>query len=317
MCVITEKLKERFCKDFNLPIKVYSEPYFSQRLSLFDKHYDCVKKYTRFVELVGRLGGEQYYFDYYNKVKDLAITYLNENEAMRYFSQEEDMSKYALRHTGLPKRDIYHMGYVGKCFVSFDMKRGNFTALRLYNPDTVGGAETYEDYLRMFTDEPHLLESKYVRQVIFGNMNPRRQVTYEHYLMDKVLDDVLTYTDVSKVVFFSTDEIVVELDESEVADKLERIYETVSKSCAEGINIRSEVFKLHKIEGTEGFVKEILDGDGEVVLKCVDALMMPLVLRSLYGEEPQEEDVVFLHDGLLAKLVHMPKVEVPKHLVRG
>ena len=109
MCVITEKLKERFCKDFNLPIKVYSEPYFSQRLSLFDKHYDCVKKYTRFVELVDRLGGEQYYFEYYNKVKDLAITYLNENEAMRYFSQEEDMSKYALRHTGLPKRDIYHM----------------------------------------------------------------------------------------------------------------------------------------------------------------------------------------------------------------
>ena len=107
------------------------------------------------------------------------------------------------------------------------------------------------------------------------------------------------------------------MDESEVADKLERIYETVSKSCAEGINIRSEVFKLHKIEGTEGFVKEILDGDGEVVLKCVDALMMPLVLRSLYGEEPQEEDVVFLHDGLLAKLLHMPKVEVPKHLVRG
>ena len=317
MCVITERLKERFCKDFNLPIKLYTEPYFSQRLSLFDKYYGCVNKYTRFVELVARLGSEQNYFEYYNEVKDLAITYLNENETMLYFAKEEDMSKYTLKHTGLPKRDIYHCGNVGKYFVSFDMKRGNFTALHHYNPAIVGDKHSYEDFLRMFTDEPHMLESKYIRQVIFGNVNPKRQVAYEHYLMDKVLDDVLTYCDKSQVVYFSTDEIVVALDEAEVSTKLEKIHETVAKSCADGINIRSEVFKLHKVEGTEGFIKEILDGEGEFVIKCVDALMMPLVLRSMYGEEPTEEDVVFLHDGMMAKLLHMPVVSVPKELQRG
>lgn len=305
MCVITERLKERFCKDFNLPIKVFCEPYFTERLNLFDKYYHCLAKYERFIELVNRLGGEQSYFEYYNKVKDLAITYLNESEAMKYFAQQEDMSKYALKNVGFPKRDIYHADNHGKYFVSFDMKRGNFTALSHYNSDIVGGKKTYEEFLSMFTDEPHMLESKYIRQVIFGNVNPRRQVTYEQYLMDIVLSDVLTYCNKEDVVYFSTDEIVVKLDEN-YAEKLNSIHETVAKSCADGINIRSEVFQLYKVDGLSGYIKKIVDGEGDYVIKCIDSLFMPMVLRKMYGDTIMPNDYVFLHDGLLAKLIDVP-----------
>ena len=311
MYTITEKLKERFCKDFNLPIKIFAEPYFMNRLMLYDNYYHCVEKYYRFIHLVERLGGEQGYFEYYNKVKDSAITYLNENKDMLYFSKEEDMSKYVVKNTGFPKHDIYRCDNDGKYFVSFDMKRGNFTALHHYNPNIVGGKNTYEEFLGMFTDEPHLLESKYVRQVIFGNVNPRRRVTYEQYLMDKVLNDVLTYCDKVDVVYFSTDEIVVRVDKDNLKNIIPKVKETVSNSCNNNINIRSEIFKLHKIEGLSGgFVKEIIDGEGDLVVKCVNSLDLPFVFRKIYNLSDNENDLVFMYEGKLAKLLEAPKITI-------
>ena len=36
---ITKNLKERFCKDCNIPIKIFDEPYFTERLELYDEHF--------------------------------------------------------------------------------------------------------------------------------------------------------------------------------------------------------------------------------------------------------------------------------------
>lgn len=47
MITLTESLKKRFCKDQNLPIKVYSEPIFTERLKLFDAY----EKYLEFCSM--------------------------------------------------------------------------------------------------------------------------------------------------------------------------------------------------------------------------------------------------------------------------
>ena len=41
---ISAKAKERFCKDCNIPIKIFNEPYFTDRLILYDKHFDALRK---------------------------------------------------------------------------------------------------------------------------------------------------------------------------------------------------------------------------------------------------------------------------------
>lgn len=38
--------------------------------------------------------------------------------------------------------------------------------------------------------------------------------------------------------------------------------------------------------------------------------MMPFVLRYFLGEEVTESDKVFYHEGLLAKFIEEPKIEV-------
>ena len=51
---ISNRAKERFCKDCNIPIRLFQEPYFLDRIKLFDKFYGTVDKWIRFTsELQG------------------------------------------------------------------------------------------------------------------------------------------------------------------------------------------------------------------------------------------------------------------------
>ena len=316
--MITDRLNERFCKDLNLPIKIFVNPIFKSRILLYDNYYDCVKKYSDFINLVEEMGGEQKYFEYYNKVKDTAINYLNENPNMKFFAEKEDMNQFKIKNIGFPKNDIYNQNNIGKMFISFDMRKGNFTALHHYDRNIVGGKDTYEDFIGMFTNCDHIKNSKYIRQVIFGNVNPRRQVTYEQYLMDTVLTDVIAILGKDAVRFFSTDEIVVEVDKNAYEKNKTLLNEMVNKHCCNGINIRETVFVLHNIVGIDGFIKENIDiksGDKPYEIKCVDSINMPFLLRKLNGEKIKETDAVFMYNGVRAKLIDIPEIEIPSFCV--
>lgn len=316
--VITETLKQRFCKDMNLTIKIFEEPYFANFLKLYDEQYNAVSKYNRFVSAVNQFGSEQAYFEAYNALKDAVIEYLNENEDMKFFAQEEDMNKFSCQNKGYPTRDIFKETNDGKVFVSIDMVKGNFTALHHYNPNIVKGCSTYEEFIRTFTDVPHFVESKYIRQVVFGNVNPKRQVTYEKYLMDMVLTKLLE-TGVIKpenVEFFSTDEIVLAVPDDMVSDRMvnEEFYNSVMNVVKwakdNNINVRGEFFELKKISGTSGFVKKFMMGKDGVDFKCLDFLTMPFVLRAYQKEEPNDMDRVFLYEGKKVMLMEDISVSV-------
>ena len=45
---ISNRAKERFCKDCNIPIRLFQEPYFLDRIKLFDDFYGTVNKWIRF-----------------------------------------------------------------------------------------------------------------------------------------------------------------------------------------------------------------------------------------------------------------------------
>ena len=78
------------------------------------------------------------------------------------------------------------------------------------------------------------------------------------------------------------------------------------------IPLKIECFKLHKIEGTHGYYKEIFKGDGnrEIKFKCVDSLYLPFIIRKFRDEEVTESDKVFYHNGLLAKFIEVPDIKL-------
>ena len=310
---MSAKLKQRFCTDCNLPINIFQEPYFIDRLWLYNKYYNTCNKWYIFAENLANYKCEQDYFEDYNRVKDEAINFIKSTEAYQSFC-EEDMNQYEIVHKGLPSKDIFHQTNDGKTFISIDMRKANFSTLYYYDPKIFDYAETWEEFISKFTDNQHIINSKYIRQVILGNCNPRRQITYEKYLMDVVLNGFLLrecFT-LDKVVFFSNDEIIIDISDldnengclmvSDIKDNLKHML----------LPLKVEHFKLHKIEGTQGYCKEIFkeNGETEIKFKCVDSLYMPFIIRKFLGQEVQENDKVFYHNGLLAKFIEVPGIKI-------
>ena len=310
---MSPKLKERFCTDCNIPIKIYQEPYFMDRLLLYDSAYHTISKWNRFLSSLARYENEQDYYEDYNRVKDEAINAIKESEAYQMFNNE-DMNKFRVTNIGLPGKDIFHPSNDGRIFISIDMKKANFSALKHYG-ETIGksmfhDAHSWEEFLYGFTDNVHILNSKYIRQVILGNCNPKRHITYEKYLMDNVLNQLYDCVSKERCVFFSNDEIIFDMTDCSDMKTLNLVYDLIVAICNERIDypLDVEMFVLHKITGTDGYFKEIVKPDIKIEFKCLDSYMLPFVIRKKMNLEVEENDKVFYHNGLLAKFIEVPEI---------
>lgn len=308
---VSNRAKERFCKDCKLPIRLFQEPYFSDRIKLFDKFYGTVDKWNRYVNELQKYNSEQDYFEEYNRVKDAAITSIKQSEAYQRFNAE-DMNKFAVTHKNLPNKDIFKPTDDGRVFISIDMRKANFSSLHEYDKDMFGEVDTWESFIARFTDNEHIINSKYIRQVILGNCNPKRHIAYEKYLMDQTLSLLYDIVDEERIVFFSNDEIVYDMTTAGDLHTLSMVRDSIEErlSIKSNIPFRVELFSLHKINGTDGYYKKIYEENGEynIEFKCLDNYMMPFVIRHFLGEEVTENDKVFYHEGLLSKFIDTPKI---------
>lgn len=309
---VSEKLKERFCKDCNIPLKLFKEPYFTDRLQLYDSYYNTLDKWNIFVRELEKYRCEQDYLEEYNRVKDTAINDIKLLDGYNRFN-EEDMGKYSVKYKDLPSKDIYKPSNVGELFISIDMRKANFSALKFYDKSIFSNADTWEEFVGRYTENKHIVNSKYIRQVILGNCNPKRQVTYEKYLMGFVLEvliDELGYS-ASDIAFFSNDEIVINMGKYEDCINKQKILEMVV-NVRFNIPFRIELFYLHKITGTNGYYKEIVKNiiEREYEFKCLNNYTLPFVLRKFNGEETTENDKLFYHEGLLSKFIEIPEIEI-------
>ena len=314
---VSARAKERFCKDCNIPIRLFQEPYFTDRLKLFNKFYGTLEKWNIFLEGLQKYYCEQDYFEEYNRVKDAAILSIKESEAYQKFN-EEDMNKYRVTYENLPNKDIFKPSNDGKLFISIDMRKANFSSLYHYDNSMFSGAKTWEEFISKFTENKHIINSKYIRQVILGNCNPKRHITYEKYLMNEVLNSLYDHVGEERVVFFSNDEIVYDMSNINI-DTLRLVVKSIDTVLKERIDIplKVELFILHKIDNTDGYYKEIFKENREkdIEFKCLDNYMLPFVIRNFLGEEITDSDKVFYHEGLLAKFIEVPKIEVKKDII--
>lgn len=312
---LSKNAKERFCKDCSIPINIFDEPYFTDRLKLLDKFYGTIDKWNIFIEELKKYSREQDYFEEYNRVKDVAIMSIQDSEAYQLFNSE-DMNKYKITHNNLPSKDIFKPTNDGHTFISIDMKKANFSSLKHYDSRFFDGVNTWEEFIGKFTDNKHIINSKYIRQVVLGNCNPKRHITYEKYLMDNILSFLLgTYTTIDKIVFFSNDEVVIDVTTLEKSEQKNLASKIRSSMNNMEVPLRTELFTLHKIGNTSGYIKAIIGVDDiKIELKCLNSYMMPFVIRRLLGEEVIDSDKIFYSEGLLSQFIEMPEINISDKL---
>lgn len=307
---LTDTLKRRFCRDNNLSIQVYSEPYFSDRVELLGK----TNKLRRFERLITETfdDNEQKYNNYYNMLKDLIINYIKESEAFKTLNQD-DMSKYAVK-SDIRQGDIFKERFIGSELISIDMSKANFSSLVYYGKET--GTNFHNNYswrsfMYRFTSFDYFTEPKYIRQVIFGNCNPKKQVTYEKYIMNKVIKQIEENTSFkeSELLAYCNDEIIFSVA-GHTEDEIRKLKAEVNILSESIIPLRFEHFVLGKVSGTDAYVKKFIDDIRKYELKCADPSDTIFAIRCLNKEDIKENDLVFIQNHRLAKYLETPEIEI-------
>lgn len=296
-------LKKRFCKDCNLPINLFDEPYFTQRLKALDVQFDCVKKFDTFCADLEKYDTEQEYFEYYNTIKDSVINMIKDNtEYMKFLNDDFADVRVVTKNITLGNKNLYIEGNQDKTFISIDMKKANFSALRHYSPAIFKNVETWEQYIGFFTPSEHIRNSKYIRQVILGACNPKRQITYERYLMTMLYLHIKNELD-GKVSFYSlgNDEIIISVAGTNVSAK--EIKATIA-TCPQKIGelVRFEMFDLQKV-GDYGWMKVIYDEPERVEFKTINADIYHQIVKHYWNMPITEDDLVFRYNGVLARFL--------------
>ena len=296
-------LKKRFCKDCNLPINLFDEPYFTQRLKALDVQFDCVKKFDTFCADLEKYDTEQEYFEYYNTVKDSVINMIKDNtEYMKFLNDDFADVRVVTKNITLGNKNLYIEGNQDKTFISIDMKKANFSALRHYSPAIFKNVETWEQYIGFFTPSEHIRNSKYIRQVILGACNPKRQITYERYLMTMLYLHIKNELD-GKVSFYSlgNDEIIISVAGTNVSAK--EIKAAIA-TCPQKIGelVRFEIFDLQKV-GDYGWMKVIYDEPERVEFKTINADIYHQIVKHYWNMPITEDDLVFRYNGVLARFL--------------
>lgn len=296
-------LKSRFCNDCNLPIGVFDNPYFEQRLEIMDSLYGCIDKFNTFCDELSSFGNEQEYLTYYNEVKNQAIDFIKQSFAFyKFLNHEVDKCD---KPAGAVGRTIYEPINDGKTFISIDMKRANFSALKHFSPEIFDGADTWEEFIGKFTTNRHIINSKYIRQVILGACNPHKQIVYEESLMTSLCKYITDALPEISIYGLSVDEIVINVPEEGCGFSLSKLREVVG-ACPLNIGdiVKVETFSLEMINGGYGYIKVYNDDSNRVEFKCVGRKYLPQIIKHFFGRKISEDDLVFEYGTTLARFLN-------------
>lgn len=310
---ISNKVFSRFVKDFNLPIQVTDARYIMYYLKLFDKVYDSMYYYYLFEKFYTKSGGtNESFMAGCHKVMDNAIEMVTSNPSYKEFiadtSNMFSRKKEDWFCQDIPDKSVYKPSSEGKKFLSVDIVKGNYSALKYYsqtikqeadNKDNlILGSHNFEEFISLFSEEEYFKQSKHFRQVIFGNMNPKRQTT-----IMKVMIDNLTKAIVEEGIFNKED--IYSVTRDEIIFNLTEVDETVPDKIKElarklNMDVHADIFTIKQIKPLDSYVK--IKNDNTIEFKCVDSSLMPQVYKHIIGDKNvTQQDLMFkANNGMLA-----------------
>ena len=310
---------KRFCKDYNLPINVFTEDMFKYYSELYDFFPKDV--WEKLCEKITNEynGNVDLWLDYCAKVRDSAIIGTMETPEYKEFNAC-DMSRWDIPD-GVPQvgeHSIYNEACDGRFFVSIDLKKANFQALKYAG---VIKDETYKDFIYRHGGDDYIAESKYLRQVIFGKMNPGRTIKVEKYIMGKIYILVSYFFESLGYELFSinSDELIFAEGNHSMFESYgsTKNIETIEKMIKDelGIDARVEYILVKRLNivnangnKVDAYVKHLVN-TGEETLKKVSTTFYPQVYKIWKGQPIDKKDMMFFFEDQLAYFVEPLKLD--------
>jgi hypothetical protein len=174
-------------------------------------------------------------------------------------------------------------------YFSIDLRSANWVALKHYDPSHINElGNDYIDFLSKFNLPKVFLHSKYLRQFIFGNVNPKRLIKVQRHLIQEM---VRKYQDYLQVEGVRNDEVIFSFkDFIEIKDIYNQIDHDKYKTKIFTIN-RVEDFRIDNLYGVDGNLvhREMMGVDG--------TLFYIKLKEYITGEELDIRDLYFKSNG--------------------
>lgn len=311
----SKRFYQRFCKDYNLPINVFDENMFFYYKNLY-KDFFPEKEYYNAIDLIENKfnGNVDLWLDYCAQVRDNAINNLLESEKYQNFNSM-DLSKYKV--SGYSEKSVYTEETDGKYFISIDLKKANFQALKWIG---VIDDYTYDHFIRRMGGDDYIAGSKYLRQVIFGKCNPSRQITIEKYIMSLVEKAINIKMEKHgfKLYSFNSDELIYEENFKKVTDDnllnsvfkkgmtkfLDEIKMMIEKYI--NIDVSIEYFNVERVKvvnsngnKVDAYIKKNFITN-EIKYKKISTTFFPQIYKLIKGLDIIETDRIFFFENQLA-----------------
>ena len=309
------RLKLRCVKDYNLPINVFREDLFNYYMNLYDFFpKDTFEKLKDKIQVLYN-GNVEMWLDDCAKVRDKAIFGIMYSDAYQKFNNGS-LDIFKVKQP-CPTQNCYTQVTDGKRFISIDLRKGNFQALKY-----VGVLEnnTYEDFIKRNGGDDYIANSKYLRQVIFGKLNPSRQIAVEKYLINTVYTLINEYMEEKglKLFSFNNDELIYEVPidyfSLSMFKDVKEYIETITKDNR--IDVKVEYIKVTRLpivssNGTtiEAYERHNLE-NGESVLKKASTTFFPQIYKLWKNLPIEDNDLYFFAENQLAKFVEPLRMEL-------
>lgn len=311
------ELCKRFVNDNHLPIPATRDKdRFFYYVDLYEDIYGSRSLYNDMCnEIDINFGGNsEAFFKHFYDARDKMIKDILENPRYKDFLSF-DMNDYKVCEPLkiISKGNVYNCSNIGKVFLSIDLSKANFQAMKFFDKSLVNDEDSYDEYLSRYTSSEYVHRSKYTRQVVFGKCNAGRQITIEKYLISKFFEDFNYDPRLIDLVRFDSDELVFEIpyfedytieDRKKLVNTIDESVKLASKNS--GVEVSYKVYKLEamclhsersgKNRKPNYLLIDLINGGYK--FKDVPQTYHAMVYKLLNGMELNKNDYYFRYEGL-------------------
>ena len=299
----SKKLKEWFCKVHDLPIVIFDNPYFYQRIQTLDSLFSSIHKFEIFCKDLQKFPNEQEYFAHYNKVK---------SDIIKSIKSKPDYNLFAIGNFQinpiLPQKDLYTDENDDSAFISVSMRNVDYATLNHYSPAIFDNTENWEQFVSKFTGCQHIINSIGIIKEVFNACDPEKRSRHKLLLIDILCRHLIEQIPNISVYSLSEDEILINLPREYGVGcgfTLHELEETIKNCPIKDIGelVQIEQFDLFKVKGTEGFIKLYDSSSDRIEFVDLAPEIFHQAVKHFYGKKIAEDDLIFYHNGRLVKLL--------------
>tara|TARA_B100000700_G_scaffold69353_2_gene76889 strand:- start:9340 stop:10269 length:930 start_codon:yes stop_codon:yes gene_type:complete len=297
---LSESFKRELVKLYSLPFPMveYNFNYYTEFLN---KQYKTKEKFNSVFSFMASNNMNEN--ELLETVKDVKHMMVDTIKALPEYQElvNFDTSDFKVTFNG-SKQNVYKMNNAGKQYLSIDLVKANFQAMRFVNPKLVLDTDSFEDFCNKLPVPDFMLRMKKLRQYVFGNLEPKKQQKLQKYFMSRLSEFLLenNFFSEENMEGLNSDELVICIDNYPDLD-LKNLKDKLSQDdFLKQFDFHFEEFTLNLVHENHKFFKKDKK-DGSFSLKNVPAGNTCEVLKYLYNEPVFEEDLMFFQDGRLAK----------------